>query len=792
MPDVDSVGVMSGRERLSKATQLAHAGGSRVEPPVGVVGDAAHDRWADRSLLLDHVSDAVFATDEANRITQWTTSAANLFGFSAAEAIGRPLSELLPFQIDSPGGEREMTATLEAGFTWHGTGTVRLRDERVLWLGSSVEPIIEQGRLVGSVSVSRNMTAVHEAQQKLALSEQLISTVLNVVGALVVVLDPQGRILRFNAACERLSGYRHEQVVGLRIWDKLVPVSEIAQAHAVVSDLQAGIFPNTSESHWLTRAGGLRLINWVNTCVTDDLGKVTHVIATGVDITESRRRHEALRALETIGRLLAEQEPAPAALGAVLAEMQARMGYPFLALYVSDGSGPRLAAQRVYPAISRRVSADEGLVARVFRTGRAEFIPGGQSKHDYESGAENLASEIAVPLLGGGTALGVLIMASGRGVLLAHSDLQFARTIADRLASALLRSRSQEALSERTRLFSALAEFAATVNSTLEPERLATLLVDAAVAVIPADTVVITTLDRSDGRYRVIAVRGLDQGALGTIIEPGDGTAGRAISERATILTEPHPRAESSLALREFIPYEMIRSAAIPLINEGTVLGVISMGRAEVGASFTAAELEVFALLGAGAALALANAHLVEEVSALAIHDGLTGLYNRRHFDAALALAIARFKRRRPASNLAAIMFDVDHFGDFNRQHGHPAGDAALRLLSDVLQRRSREADVVARYGGEEFVVLLEDCGLPEATRRAEEIRRELETSTVPGADGTPLRITVSAGCAVLDPAFPTGEALIGSADARLFLAKKNGRNRVVAADTASRRHSRG
>lgn len=62
----------------------------------------------------------------------------------------------------------------------------------------------------------------------------------------------------------------------------------------------------------------------------------------------------------------------------------------------------------------------------------------------------------------------------------------------------------------------------------------------------------------------------------------------------------------------------------------------------------------------------------------------------------------------------------------------------------------------------------------------------------MPGADGTPLRITVSAGCAVLDPAFPTGEALIGSADARLFLAKKNGRNQVVAADTASRRHSRG
>jgi diguanylate cyclase (GGDEF)-like protein len=133
-------------------------------------------------------------------------------------------------------------------------------------------------------------------------------------------------------------------------------------------------------------------------------------------------------------------------------------------------------------------------------------------------------------------------------------------------------------------------------------------------------------------------------------------------------------------------------------------------------------------------------------------------------------------------------MFDVDLFGDFNRRYGHPAGDAALRLFSEVLQKRSREADVVARYGGEEFVVILEECSLAEAARRAEEIRRELETCKVPGADGTLLQFTVSAGCAVLDRAFPTGIALIGSADSRLFLAKGNGRNQVVASDVVSGR----
>jgi len=214
---------------------------------------------------------------------------------------------------------------------------------------------------------------------------------------------------------------------------------------------------------------------------------------------------------------------------------------------------------------------------------------------------------------------------------------------------------------------------------------------------------------------------------------------------------------------------------------------VISVGRPEAQATFTQAEREVFALLGSHAALALANAYLVEEMSALAIHDGLTGLYNRRHFDAALDLAIARFKRHAPTGNLAAIMFDLDHFGDFNRRHGHLSGDAFLRVFGEILRERLRSADIVARYGGEEFVAILEDCGLPEAARLADEVRRALEARSVPGADGRPLRATVSAGCAVMYATEPTREALLGRADVALYMAKEAGRNRVVTTEGATR-----
>ena len=373
-------------------------------------------------------------------------------------------------------------------------------------------------------------------------------------------------------------------------------------------------------------------------------------------------------------------------------------------------------------------------------------------------------------------------VAAGVNFLAEELDASFSeieRRVADRTAELSIATRE---LRDQVRVFAALGEFAAAVNAIREPERLVAALAEAVSGVVPLDTVIITLLDRNDGQYRVSAVRGLAQGAVGAIIVPGEGTAGRTISERAMVFTEPHPRAETSAALRDYLYFESVRAVGIPLIHEDTVLGVISVGRADVQATFTQVEREVFAMLGSRAALALANAYLIEEVSALAIRDGLTGLYNRRHFDAAFDLAIARFKRRRPAGNLAAIMFDLDHFGDFNRRHGHLAGDAVLRLFGEILRKRLRSSDLVARYGGEEFVAILEDCGLTEATRLADEVRKDLGARTVSGAAGHPLRATVSAGCAVVDPATPTKEALLGRADAALFMAKQAGRNRVVAA----------
>jgi diguanylate cyclase (GGDEF)-like protein len=131
---------------------------------------------------------------------------------------------------------------------------------------------------------------------------------------------------------------------------------------------------------------------------------------------------------------------------------------------------------------------------------------------------------------------------------------------------------------------------------------------------------------------------------------------------------------------------------------------------------------------------------------------------------------------------VAAILFDLDHFGTFNKQHGVQVGDQALRVFAHVLRERSRQTDLLARYGGEEFVVVLDGADRDHAVGVAEEIRQRLGARTIPAEDGAPLRLTVSAGCAALADDDPTAEALLRTADVALSMAKRGGRDRVVAA----------
>jgi diguanylate cyclase (GGDEF)-like protein len=160
----------------------------------------------------------------------------------------------------------------------------------------------------------------------------------------------------------------------------------------------------------------------------------------------------------------------------------------------------------------------------------------------------------------------------------------------------------------------------------------------------------------------------------------------------------------------------------------------------------------------------------------MAIRDGLTRCYNHKYFKMRLEQEMVR--ARRYGSALSLGLLDVDHFKQVNDKHGHPSGDAVLAHLASLLIASVRSSDIVARYGGEEFAFVLVEAGAQEAAIVAERMRARVEAHEFEVPGGARLRATASIGLAEAQPK-ETAAALLQRADASLYQAKGQGRNRV-------------
>ncbi len=166
----------------------------------------------------------------------------------------------------------------------------------------------------------------------------------------------------------------------------------------------------------------------------------------------------------------------------------------------------------------------------------------------------------------------------------------------------------------------------------------------------------------------------------------------------------------------------------------------------------------------------------LKDVRRLAITDPLTGLFNQRHFAAAAEVEVQRVCRYgRP---LSAIMLDIDHFKRVNDTYGHTVGDRMLREVATSCRQELRKVDVVGRYGGDEFAILLPESDLAVARQVAERLRKTIAQRRLNTTKG-PARVTASLGVVHVDCEDVTLEALLSRADKALYVAKRQGRNRV-------------
>ena len=255
----------------------------------------------------------------------------------------------------------------------------------------------------------------------------------------------------------------------------------------------------------------------------------------------------------------------------------------------------------------------------------------------------------------------------------------------------------------------------------------------------------------------------------------------RIVSEGKTILLDPIHEAVAEVLpglMRPLAP----RFASLLGIQEGVGARLTVEGKPYgmltiTGSGLTGDDVPAVSAFANQISIAIEKTRLFQRAQEMAITDGLTGLYNHRHFIELLAVEVRRASRyRRP---VALVMMDLDHFKAVNDTYGHQTGDEALNTLAGILRGAVRETDYVARYGGEEFAIIL-----PESTEQASAAMAERIREAVEGHDftvqGQLVRITVSLGVAAcLVETEDAAQDLIRRADQALYAAKRLGRNRV-------------
>ena len=306
------------------------------------------------------------------------------------------------------------------------------------------------------------------------------------------------------------------------------------------------------------------------------------------------------------------------------------------------------------------------------------------------------------------------------------------------------------------------------------------LIVDTLAQVVKAEQGSLAIHDEREGYLEIKATRGYPVELVSDLrVKAGDGLMGDVLAVRTPRLVANVT--EGPLGMRRRIRYRTPSCLFVPLSAGGRLLAILSLADRADGRPFDDADLaNVRAFVGPAALALLAKRLTMDkaELEQLVATDPLTGLFNRRYFEARLEEEVARALRY--GSSLALLTVDVDKFKSVNDRFGHTAGDAVLHGVALVVRRTVRFFDVCARIGGDEFVILLHGSER-NALQSADRLRRRIESWNPDPELALPddMKVTVSIGLASLTPDASGPQDLMARADRALYLAKAAGRNCV-------------
>ena len=330
----------------------------------------------------------------------------------------------------------------------------------------------------------------------------------------------------------------------------------------------------------------------------------------------------------------------------------------------------------------------------------------------------------------------------------------------------------QRALRSRVERRDALIDIVRGVNATLEPPKIAEVIIDRASSWVPASCWAVVSADLS-GEASVLADRGLT---------PDMGPAIYAIAKWVMQRSQEFVSADLTQDPRVTDP-AIGAVIAFPLSCRGRRVGALVALERQASVrvpTMSESMLRAVRVLLEPASVALDNGLLLKRAEALSVTDDLTHLYNSRYLNLVLRRETKRASRSgRP---LSLLFIDLDGFKAVNDTHGHLFGSRALVEAAAVIRSSARETDVVARFGGDEFALILPDTGGEGAYAVGERIRERIAAHKFLSEDNLNLHLTASVGVATLPDVAASAEELVQAADKAMYRVKDSGKNGILVA----------
>jgi diguanylate cyclase (GGDEF)-like protein/PAS domain S-box-containing protein len=654
-------------------------------------------------------------------------------------------------------------------------------DGSVFWGDTSVRALRDEyGVLEGLIGVVVDITERRQAEAMLRLQERALASVTNGILISDATL-PDMPITYCNESFQRMTGYTLAEIVGQNCRFLQGPDTDratVAQIRTLLRHEQP--FQVILLNY---RKDGTPFWNELSiTPLHDEQGRLTHHIGVINDITERKLMQDALRASEEKFRgffeqsrdgliLIGEQGTiidwslgAERIFGLRRAEVVGRSHWDVLYQLTP-------AAQRTPETYALIKTRTREFLNRRDETMQAQITPiHAERGFERPDGTQGVVATLVFPIQTAGRTLLGSISRDITQQKQTEEELQ-------RLNRELRQSNdhlgvSLRELERRTReitLLNELSDFLQTCQSVEEAYTVFASVVERLFVQQPGALYHLS----NDGDQAVLVAH---WGAAQPWTSAFQVAQCWALRRRRPI-SKQHTR--SGLSCQCINAVDAIESFCVPLLARDEMLGVLRLYGNPVVADEARERSENLAISVADhLALALANLRLRERLQDQAVRDSLTGLFNRRYLDETLTRELQRAARHRHP--VGVIMLDVDHFKQINDTHGHPAGDVMLAAIGAFLQQHTRGEDIVCRYGGEEFTLVFPEASLADTYARAEEIRRGAQELAVRHKDQTLEPITISLGVASFPAHGVTASALLRAADAALYRAKTQGRNRTI------------